>query len=29
MEFYVVFREEITKDLTQVDYLANKTKAPI
>ena len=29
MEFYVVFREEITKDLTQVDYLANKTKAPL
>lgn len=29
MEFYVVFREEITKDLSQVDYSANKTKAPL
>ena len=28
MEFYIVFMEEITKDLTQVDYSANKTKAP-
>ena len=29
MEFYVVFSEEITRDLTQVDYSANKTKAPL